>query len=92
MIKIRTRDKYVVVKEAPWRVYDQFEVFIFPTRIQFTKNFYKQIKNFFFAEMPNLDGSTEDIKKYELLVPKKVLKKAQAKYKAKAKDPAVTDD
>ena len=22
MIKIRTRDKYVVVKEAPWRVYD----------------------------------------------------------------------
>jgi len=40
MIKIRTRDKYVVVKEAPWRVYDQFEVFIFPTSIQFTKNFY----------------------------------------------------
>lgn len=33
MIKIRTRDKYVVVKEAPWRVYDQFEVFIFPTSI-----------------------------------------------------------
>lgn len=22
MIKIRTRDKYVVVKEAPWQVYD----------------------------------------------------------------------
>lgn len=40
MIKIRARDKYIVVKEAPWRVYDQFEVFIFPTSIQFTKNFF----------------------------------------------------
>ncbi len=40
MIKIRTRDKHVVVKEAPWQVYDQFEVFIFPTNIQFTRNFY----------------------------------------------------
>ena len=88
MIKIRTRDKYVVVKEAPWRVYDQFEVFIFPTSIQFTKNFYQQIRNFFFAEMPNLDldKSMEEIKKYELLVPNKIMKKAQAKYKAKAKE------
>jgi hypothetical protein len=88
MIKIRTRDKYVVVTEAPWRVFDQFEVFIFPTSIQFTKNFYKHIKDFFFAEMPNLDldRSEEEIKKYELLVPKKVLNKAKAKYKAKAKN------
>jgi hypothetical protein len=46
------------------------------------------MRNFFFTEMPNLDldKSMEEIKKYELLVPKKVLKKAQAKYKAKAKD------
>lgn len=88
MIKIRTRDKYIVVKEAPWRVYHQFEVFIFPTSIQFTKNFYQHIKSFFFAEMPNLDldRSLEEIKKYELLVPKKVINKAKAKYKAKAKD------
>jgi hypothetical protein len=70
-------------------------VFIFPTSIQFTKNFYKQAKNFFFAEMPNLDldRSQEEIKKYELLVPKKVLNKAKAKYKAKAKtDPNGTNE
>lgn len=38
--------------------------------------------------MPNLDldRSQEEIKKYELLVPKKVLNKAKAKYKAKAKN------
>ena len=38
--------------------------------------------------MPNLDldRSLEEIKKYELLVPKKVINKAKAKYKAKAKD------
>lgn len=37
--------------------------------------------------MPNLDlnRSEEEIKKYELLVPKKVLNKAKAKYQAKAK-------
>jgi len=28
----------------------------------------------------------EDIKKYELLVPNKIMKKAKAKYKAKAKE------
>jgi len=33
MFKLRIRDKYVVVKEAPWRVYDQFEIFIYPTDI-----------------------------------------------------------
>lgn len=88
MIKIRTKDKYVVVKDAPWRIYDQFEVFIFPTSIQFTKNYYQQIRDFFFSEMPNLDldRSMDEIKKYELLVPKKIMKKAQAKYKAKAKE------
>lgn len=41
--------------------------------------------------MPNLDldRSTDEIKKYELLVPKKVLNKAKAKYKAKAKESAL---
>ena len=38
--------------------------------------------------MPNLglDKSMEEIKKYEVLVPHKLKKKAQAKYKAKAKE------
>jgi hypothetical protein len=88
MIKIRARDKHVVVKDTAWQVFDQFEVFIFPTSIQFTRNFYQQMRDFFFAEMPNLDldKSMEEIKKYELLVPNKIMKKAQAKYKAKAKE------
>lgn len=34
----------------------------------------------------NLDKSIEEIKKYELMVPNKIMKKAQAKFKAKAKD------
>jgi len=79
MIKIRSRDKYVVVKEAPWRIYDQFEVFIFPTSIQLTKNFYKKIKNFFFDDIPTTEDADEDelrAKKYELLVKTKALKKA----------------
>ena len=41
--------------------------------------------------MPNLDldKSMEEKKKYELLVPSKVMKKAKAKYKAKAvEDPS----
>ena len=44
--------------------------------------------------MPNLDldRSMDEVKKYELLVPKKVLKKAQAKYKAKAKDISNNND
>ena len=33
MIKLRARDKFVVVREAPWRVYDQIEIFIHPTSI-----------------------------------------------------------
>lgn len=34
----------------------------------------------------NLDKSMDEIKKYELMVPNKIMKKAQAKFKAKAKD------
>ncbi|CDW78547.1 UNKNOWN [Stylonychia lemnae] len=82
MIKIRARDKYVVVKEAPWRVYDQFEVFIFPSSLQFTKNFFKSFKSFFFNDVPNFDNNDKsdlEIKKYELLVPTKILQRAQGR-------------
>ena len=52
MIKLRTHDKFVVVREAPWRVYDQIEIFIHPTQISLTHNFYKQWKVFFFENNP----------------------------------------
>ena len=93
MIKIRTRDKYMVVKEAPWQVFDQFEVFIFPTSLRITKNFVDEFKNFFFADMPNMDEndkSLQDNKKYELLVPTKILKKHQEKYKTNKKENEVS--
>lgn len=72
MIKIRARDKFVVVREAPWRVFDQFEVFIYPTSIQFTHNFYTNFKNFIFGDNKlggNVDNSVEEEKKLDLLVP-----------------------
>jgi hypothetical protein len=79
MIKFRARDKFVVVKEAPWRVFDQFEFFIYPTSIQFTKNFFKHFRNFFFEDqiVTNPEKTLEEDEKYELLVPTKQLKKAQ---------------
>jgi len=48
MFKLRTRDKLKVVSQAPWRVFDQYEIFIYPANIQLTREFYKTIKQFFF--------------------------------------------
>lgn len=42
----------MVVREAPWRVYDQIEIFIHPSQISLTHNFYKQWKVFFFENNP----------------------------------------
>jgi hypothetical protein len=36
MIKIRSRDKFVIVREAPWKVFDQLEYYIHPTSVQLT--------------------------------------------------------
>ena len=77
MIKIRTRDKFVVVGEAPWHVYDQFEFFIYPTTIKLTKNFYNHFKTFFFENNPMQDDEkpVEQEKKYNMMVPTKALNK-----------------
>lgn len=48
MIKLRTRDKFKVVNLAPWRVFDQYEIFLYPTKIQLTRDFYDTIRHFFF--------------------------------------------
>ena len=31
MIQMRFKDKFIVVSEAPWKVYDQIEMDIFPS-------------------------------------------------------------
>jgi hypothetical protein len=33
MIQMRFKDKFIVVSEAPWKVYDQIEMDIFPSSI-----------------------------------------------------------
>ena len=40
MIQSRIKDKFIVVSEAPWRVYDQIELDIYPSVIQLTRNLY----------------------------------------------------
>jgi len=44
------KDKFIVVSEAPWRVYDQFEFDLFPSNIQLTRNLYIQFKTFLFDQ------------------------------------------
>jgi len=54
MIKCRFKDKFIVVSEAPWRVYDQIEMDIFPSSIQLTRNLYLQFKLFMFDQHYNM--------------------------------------
>jgi hypothetical protein len=62
MIKVRIRDKYVFVKEAPWRVYDQFEVFMHSTDVYLTRRFYQKVAQFLVFNQvdPNTDFDLED--------------------------------
>lgn len=48
MLKLRIKDGYAKgIIGAPWKMYDQFEFYLFPINIRLTKNFYKKIKSFF---------------------------------------------
>ena len=40
MIQCRLKDNFINVFETSWRVYDQIELDIFPSRIQLTHNLY----------------------------------------------------
>lgn len=40
MIQSRLKDNFIDVYDTPWRVYDQIELDIFPSRIQLTHNLY----------------------------------------------------
>lgn len=53
MIQCRFKDKFVVVSDVPWSVYDQIEMDIFPSSIQLTRNLYLQFKQFMFHQSYN---------------------------------------
>ena len=50
MIQSRLKDNFIDVYETSWRVYDQIELDIFPSRIQLTHNLYVQFKKFIFDQ------------------------------------------
>ena len=59
MLKLRLKDKYAKgMLGAPWKMYEQFELYLFPINIKLTKNFYRKIKSFFIPT-----SSLEEVKK-----------------------------
>jgi hypothetical protein len=61
MVQMRFKDKFIVVSEAPWKVYDQIEIDIFPTSICLTRNLHSQFKKFIFESYYN-DNEKETVK------------------------------
>ena len=62
MLQLRYRDKFVIVSEAPWHVFDHMELDIFPSEIVLTRNLYKHFKKFAFQDMKDTEAqeSAED--------------------------------
>lgn len=50
MFTMRYRDKFVIVSEAPWQIFDHMELDIFPSEIVLTRNLYKHFKKFAFED------------------------------------------
>lgn len=73
MLKVRIRDKLVKVRDASWKVFDQFEIFLNPMTVKFTKKFYTKIQKYmlFKEEQKKIDAqqSMEDDKKIDMLMP-----------------------
>ena len=46
MVKIRIRDKFVFIKDAPWKVFDQFEIFLNSMSVKLTRRFYEKFSKF----------------------------------------------
>ena len=73
MVKFRLRDKFVFVKDAPWKVFDQFEIFLNSMSVKLTRKFYEKLNKFmlFKEEQKKRDElqSMEDEKKISILMP-----------------------
>jgi hypothetical protein len=75
MLKVRIRDKFVVVDKAKWKIFDQFEIFLDSMTVKLTRKFYRKIQKFmlFTQEKKKLEKSRqmEDEKKIEALIKSK---------------------
>ena len=71
MFKLRTRDKFVVVDQAPWRVFERYEIFIYPTNIKLTYNFYANFRMFLFdtKKVDTVNEPDELHEHYAMLIP-----------------------
>jgi hypothetical protein len=73
MVKIRIRDKFVFIKDAPWKVFDQFEIFFNSMSVNLTRKFYTKIQMFmlFSQEKKKIDElqSMKDERKIDMLMP-----------------------
>ncbi|CAI2377773.1 unnamed protein product [Moneuplotes crassus] len=73
MLKIRIRDKLVVVKKAQWKVFDQFEIFLDTMTVKLTRNFYRKIQKFLLYKEEKKkraeNHSMQDDKKINMLMP-----------------------
>ena len=78
MFKLRTRDKFVVIDQAPWRVFDQSEIFIYPTKIELSRDFYHNIKMFIFdSPQKETVNEPDELKEhYDMLISRTTLAKA----------------
>lgn len=92
MFKIRARDKFVVVKEAPWRVFDHIEIFLNPSEIKLTHHFYTQFKIFFFENNPLTNLEKSKAGTYSLFKTVKVLKKSVMGMQMKKETLSPTND
>lgn len=89
MFKLRTRDKFVVIDQAPWRVFDQYEIFIYPTKIELSRDFYQNIKMFIFdsPQQETVNEPDEVKEHYDMLISRTSLAKAMPQA-AKQRDTA----
>ena len=74
MVKIRIKDKFVIVENAIWKVFDQFEVFLNSMSVTLTRKFYSKIQKFILFKQEkkknNLEAMSEE-NKIQMLMPSK---------------------
>jgi hypothetical protein len=76
MLRVRIRDKFLIVHKAPWKIFDQFEIFLNSMTVKLTRGFYRKIQQFllFKEEQKKLDEmkTMKDEKKINMLMPNNV--------------------
>ena len=75
MVKVRIKDKFVIVENAIWKVFDQFEIFLNSMSVTLTRKFYSKIQKFILFKQEkkkknDLEAMTEE-NKIQMLMPSK---------------------